>query len=342
LARPDSSHLLTRRRLLGVMGALGLSLAVPVAAKEPNLSLEEVLAHLQKASPLGAWVMAQAMADPGVIRQSIGDVRFGAWDAGAFVRNRPKSRLVCAASVMVHESCHFLTRVLAARKDSEALAHPGSIGLVLGPGRILVLRGRPTLPSRQAADSFPLFLKNSQRFATYINSQDPNMTTQKYGIFGLLDEFAAYHAGTRAGLDLVREMMRRPSESGSGWVTRLAEADATVVAWPEFRGYILAWMAYARRQSPQLFASLVSHPNLRRAFREIDQEYGAIGHSWYRDLPGFLSVLGRAGIRIQTQDGALLAGGQGRVLFRKEFEAILAGIRGTPELVEVERLLTAS
>jgi len=342
LARPDSSLLLTRRRLLGVLGAFGLSLAVPVAAREANLSLEEVLTHLQRASPLGVWVMAQALADAGVIPQSIGEVRFGPWDAGAFVRNQPKSRLVSAASVMVHESCHFLTRVLATRNDPEALAHPGSIGLILRPGHTLVLRGRPTPSSRQAADSFPSFLKNAQRFATYIDSPDPNMTTQKFGIFGLLDEFAAYHAGTRTGLDLVRDLVHRPSGSGCDWVTRLADADATVVAWPEFRGYILAWMAWVRRQDPQLFTNLLAHPNLRRAFREINQDYGAICHAWYRDLPGLLDALGRAGIRIQARDGILLADGRGRVLFRKEFGAILAGIRGTPELVEVEKLLTTS
>lgn len=342
MARPHSSLWLTRRRLLGALGGFGLSLVVPARAREANLSLDEVLAHLRRASPLGAWVMAQALADPGVVPQSMGEIRFGSWDAGVFVRHEPKSRLLRAASVMVHESCHFLTRVLAARNDSEALAHPGSVGLILQPGRILVLRGRPTPPSRQAAESFPLFLKNSQRFATYIDSSSPDMTTQKFGIFGLLDEFAAYHAGTRAGLDLVREMVRRPSGSGPDWVTRLADADATVVAWPEFRGYILAWMAWVRRHEPQLFTLLLSHPNLRRAFREIDRSYGAIGHAWYRDLPSLLSSLRRAGIRIQARDGTLLADGQGRVLFRKEFEATLAGIQNTPELVQVDRLLASS
>jgi hypothetical protein len=342
LDRPVSSLWLTRRRLLGTMGVLGLSLVLPARARETKLSLNEVLAHLRRASPLGTWVMAQALADPGVVSQSQGEVRFSPWDAGAFVRHEPKSRLLRAASVMVHESCHYLSRVLAAQNDPEALAHPGSVGLVLQPGRILVLRGRPVPSSRQAAGSFPPFLKNSQRFATYIGSSTPDMTTQQYGIFGLLDEFAAYHAGTRAGLDLVRDMVRRPSGSASDWVTRLADADATVVAWPEFRGYILAWMAWVRRQKPELFTLLLSHPNLRRAFREIDRSYGAISHAWYRDLPNLLSALGNAGIRVQARGEALLAGGQGRVLFHKEFEAILTGIQNTPELVQVDRLLTSS
>ncbi len=323
------------------MGALGLSLVMPARAGEANLSLDEVLTHLRGASPLGAWVMEQALTPRGPIAQSTGEIRFGTWDAGAFVRNRPRSRLVSAASIMVHESCHYLTRVLAARNDFESLAHPGSVGLVVAPGRVLTLRGRPTLPAREAAESFPAFLKETQRFGTYIASPDPHLATQKFGFFGLLDELAAYHAGTRAGVDLVRELARRPSGTAADWVGRLADADATVVAWPEFRGYILAWMAFVRRNRPPLFGELVARADLRQAFREIDQAYGSLCQAWYRDLPGLLGTLARAGIQVRFQDGALLAGGQGRVLFRAEFEAILTGIRTRRDLQEVDRALSA-
>lgn len=335
---PELPARMTRRHFLGMVGALSLSLALPSWAGTV-LTLDQVVGALRQSSPLSSWIMDRCLGEPQVIRQGNREIRFGRLDAGTVVRNRPPDRLVEAANVLVHESFHYLVPMLAVQGDIEALDHPGSVGLVVAPDRIRFVQGQPCFPSREAAPTFPDFLRRAQRFQTYVDSTDHNMVTQQFGIYGLLNEFAAYHAGTRAGVDLVRHLARHPSGDAAEWVTRLADADSTVVAWPEFRGYILAWLAYGKARHPQVYRRVVDSVALRTAWADVDRSYGSLCQAWYRDLPGILSDLRRAGIPVEARDGGLFAGARGRVLFQSEFENLVRGLRATPRLVEIEKAL---
>jgi len=329
---------LTRRGFVGALCAWSLSLARPAQAGQA-LTLDQVVGALRRSSPLGTWIIERSLGDPPTVRQGSRVIRFGRLDGAAFVRDRPPDRLVEAANLLVHESCHFLVPVLAAQGDPQSFDHPGTVGLVVAPDRIHCVRAQPCFTSLEAAPSFPAFLRGAQRFALYIQSRDHSMVTQQHGIFGLLNEFAAYHAGTRAGVDLVRHLARRPSGGAAEWVSRLADADATVSAWPEFRGYILAWLAYGRARQRQVYRRVVASALLRAAWRDIDEAYGSLCRAWYRDLPQILAGLRRAGISLHDRDGVLMAGGSGRVLFRAEFDALVRNLRATPELVEIEKVL---
>ena len=302
---------LRRRAFLGALSALALS-SIPARA-EARLSLEEVAACLRRCSPLGTYILERSAAGARVVPQASGEVRFGRFDAGAFVRNRPPGKLVEAASIAVHEASHYLASILAAQSDAEATVHPGSVGLVVAPDRIRYLRGQPCFPSREAAASFPPFLRQGPRFETYVTSADPYLVTQQYGVFGLLNEFAAYHAGSRTALDVARDLARRPTGQAREWVIHLSDADSTLLAWAEFRGYILAWLAFARWRHPQVYKELLGSPALRAAWNDLDRAYGKACRAWYRDLPALIETLQRSGIEIQARQGALLAA-EGQVL----------------------------
>ncbi len=336
---PEEAVRMTRRGFVGAVCAWSLSLVRPARAAGQVLTLDQVVGALRRSSPLGAWIVGRSLGDPPLVRQGSREIRFGRLDGAAFVRDRPLDRLVEVANVLVHESCHYLVPVLAAQADPQSLDHPGTVGLVVAPGQIHCVRGQPCFPSLEAAPSFPAFLRRAQRFSLYVDSREPHMVTQKYGLYGLLNEFAAYHAGTRAGLDLVRHLARQPSGSPAAWVNRLADADTTVGAWPEFRGYILAWLAYGRARHPEVYRRIVASSPLRAAWRDVDRSYGSLCQAWYRDLPQMLTGLRQAGIPVQDRDGALMAGGSGRVLYRAEFDAMVRGLRAAPELVEIEKVL---
>lgn len=333
-----SSAPLTRRNLLALAAGLALGGARP-ARSQDLLTLDAVAVPFRKASPLADWILARSLGGPARVRTPSGEVAFGRFDGGAFVRRRPSSELVEAGNVLVHESCHYLNPVLALEQDPRAMERRGTVALVVAPGKVLLVPGQPVFPSREAADGFPAFLQKSQRFATYVSTPQDAMVTQQYGVFGLLGELAAYHAGTRSALDLVRHLARSPEGAAEEWVAHLCGVDATVIAWPELRGYLLAWLAWGRVHRVEVYRRVVDEPAFRAGWRAVDGAFGEVCRAWYRELPGFLDRLRRSGRQVDLRGDFLVAGRRGRRLFRREYEATLAGLREDPRFQEVERAL---
>ena len=71
----------------------------------------------------------------------------------------------------------------------------------------------------------------------------------------------------------------------------------------------------------------------------MDGAFGAACRAWYRDVPGLVARLQRSGIAVRLLEDGVFAGRRGRRLFRKEYDALVAGLAASPELRDVEAAL---
>ena len=324
-------------------GGLLLASALPAfAGTEKPLEFNEVLRLLKMASPYGAQVFAAEPQRARTYQTKAGPITDSAMDPSVFLRGQSSDSLLTAVNVMVHETTHHVCVTLARDKDPNCLFEHGSMMAMPDTRVRIFVRGERTFPSVEIVDFFTGRFQRAPRFDTYIDSESKSLGTQSNGVYGLLDEYNAYYAGTRAANDVLKYLLGQPIARGTEmlWVIRMTEASAAFTAFPEFRGYIGGYLAFAKKNHPDVYKQVTGNKGFVKAFSAVSASFQALTDEFMGKLDGRLDFLKKKGLKITRLDDALTAERAGRGLqlesYRKLQKALAEDKRIQAELLKLK------
>ena len=339
-------HLGSRRQFLqiAVLSTLGWALRTRAAAAQ-SLELREIKGLLKIASPYGYRVLIDHEMAATEFQMGAARVSVSKSDPAQWLKGKSWDEVISTCDTMVHETMHGLCTLLAYPRSPETISRRGSIIVRPEVGQdLLVLSSKTqTFPSKEMASSVLPELQKSDRFGVYITPNLPQLATQSYGIYGLLDEFNAYYAGCRVACDLLTHFLRQPGALGTGaaWVLHLASVSEMLVSHQEFRGYILSYMAYTELHHPDLYQEIVGAADFGKGFRALDAVFATLAKEFYTNLPSRIGNLQRHKIDIALSGSALSSGNQGRVCAKAKYLALAKAVSRSPALkAQADRLLT--
>ncbi len=108
------------------------------------------------------------------------------------------------------------------------------------------------------------------RYNTYV-SEGSIVSANVSGIYGLMDEFSAYHSGTKASFLVAQKALSEKDTSKA--YNFLHQARATQNAYYEFRLFMAWYLHYAESNHPETYKALMADKNLRVAFTLLDASF---------------------------------------------------------------------
>ncbi len=121
------------------------------------------------------------------------------------------------------------------------------------------------IPQKKAAAIF--------RFKTYINSTDKLLTTQQFGILGLLDECTAYYHSFKTSVALYRFIEEKYGWSDPDiWVTYLQKISSYRYAMYEFSLFISWYMQYAKMHHIKVYNNIVNNRGIKQIYTFLNNE----------------------------------------------------------------------
>ncbi|GMU53391.1 MAG: hypothetical protein AMXMBFR33_25370 [Candidatus Xenobia bacterium] len=320
--------MLSRRCFLAGLVALA---AVPARARQATVSRAQLSDLINRSSPLARQILNGYAAAP----ESFGDgLRISRLDLWPLVEGKPMNDLVQCANILVHETCHLFARTQAFEMDRRALSEPASLVVFPEPGKRLFVLGGPSFPARQAVSACPDYLRATFRFSTYFDSSNSQHVCQKDGLYGLLDEMSAYYCGSRAAVELLTFLSQKPKQYAGLWAGLLAGPDGTMAAQQEFRGYVLAYLTWAREHESEVFRSLMANRGLWQAYAAIQKAFAGLVEDWYHRLPALARQVGA-----EVAHGAILVQGRGLRLQQEGYLELKSRLDKDRELGAMEARL---
>ena len=331
---PSSS----RRRFLQIalFSTLGLALKIPASASR-DLEYGEVKRLLQASSPYGYRVLADYEEAPSQFQTGERRLIISKTDPSRWLQGRSWDELFSACVVMVHETMHGLSRLLASTRSEKI----GSLVVRPEVGRDLLVLSTEIFPSRAFASSAIPALQKSPRFANYITSKEPSLGTQVSGVYGLLDEFNAYYSGSRVACDLVGHFLKKPESLGNGpaWVKQLGSASGMLLPHQEFRGYILSYLAFAEKHHRKIYEEILSNETFIRGYRAIDSAFETLAKDFYTSFPAAIARLQQTGVEIRLSGSAVFSGHRGQLHTEERYDQLSQALSESPALKAQARRL---
>jgi hypothetical protein len=316
--------------LLLVLACLAPALAAPADRRAFALEV------LRECDPSGFEVIEQYETSPWSFKLPDRSISMSKGDFMAFVPGRSEVEIVCDLVTAVHEECHNYARKMvwpmlerAHEKWRDSVALPVRLGVVF------LVPVTETFPAREAAARIPKSLRNV-RYQTYVDSPNPNETTQKSGVFGLLDEFNAYQQGTRAGVDVEAWLARHAPQTADTWLSWLRAVEPVYYARAEFKLFILAWLATAKERHPSAYRAFLGNREAVRAFVRIDDEYAATIRRYLAARAARLDALRKQGLEVLAEGRSIRIGSNGIGTGDAEYAAFQVEV-ARPVYVALER-----
>jgi len=248
----------------GLLILLMASACAEPAAVRRNFALDV----LQEYAPDGYEVVSLYESTPWSYALPGRSIQMSPADFMVFVRGSGEMDTVASLPTAVHETCHNFARkmpwyYLTQRKETwrECLAIP------MRRGEVALVPITPTFPTKEIVPRIPATLRDI-RFDIYVNSKTPEQTTQQSGVYGLLDEFNAYQQGTRTALDL--EGWYAKGGTPQAWERWRTGVEGLYSAHPQFKLFILAWLAQAREKHPEAYRAFLENRTAVETFLRVD------------------------------------------------------------------------
>ncbi len=240
-------------------------------------NIPAIRALLDRYSPTASWVLR---TEDSVPRQFV----FGrstltltsSGDFASYFDDGAVENLAPYTSTAVHEMYHALSHRLGYQLQAEArVAQPvDSEGFYIS-GAPQLVRYTIRYPAREMAETFPPDAR-AFRFPTYVSPSSAIQGTQVDGVYGLLDEWAAYFHGSRTLVDLwpwIRDEAPRSREVYVKYRGRVFEIG---VPHAEFKLFILHYLWHAKTHRPDVYRAVLANESFRHAFREADDAWSAL------------------------------------------------------------------
>ena len=306
---------------------------------------ELVLQFLQKYSPEGYYIIHEYENCPHQFQFGRSTISFGTgFDFMSFINGNSIQKIVDDFNTAVHEMCHGFTMLCAYKYFEEhntACPENGVSAFYVGNGKTIIVEHTPTFPSREMAGNIPEYLRTF-RFNTYVGESDENQSTQAQGIYGLLDELNAYYHGTRSSVDFFDYFRTETRQNPEDWLEFFNSVNGTYYAHLEFKFYILKYLQYARENHPDIYQRIMNNQNFWLAFKNIDQNYTKLIHSYFNLKQAIYKKLTENGCTVAEDDEFLMikrgSQGAGRGNFLKKYNLLKAEL----EKPEYQALLVYS
>lgn len=235
----------------------GMDIKAPAALPAFNapVTQDNILALLDNLDPDGACIIRNALVSP----MNAANPLLGWWNGA--------SRITDQLQTAVHEEAHVAA-------GSEGY---GRQRIYIGDGQYVTVEYTPVFDSIEISAGIPLQLRTF-RFNTYLGIYAmPNLSSRCDGVYGMLDEYAAYCWGTNAEWKTYSYCLANGRTNWSNsWL-----------AYAEFRYYILRYILYAGEHYPEIYQGILGNYNFKKAFTAIDGQFASIIRGYHEILPEY-------------------------------------------------------
>ena len=170
------------------------------------------------------------------------------------------------------------------------------------------------------------------RFDDYVGKPDPDMASNKDGVYGLLNEFTAYCWDLNNTICLY-DYYKFEANTDDDWLDYVNKLQNGRMAYSEFNFYILKYLEYAQIKHPDIYEKIITNKSFTEAYTTIENKYHGLVETadmYINELlnekngkieDGFF-YLGSSGISISDEDYTKLITEVGKNDYQVIYKAI--------------------
>jgi hypothetical protein len=290
-------------RARGAMAFAFLSLIGASAGAEGEVRAF-FLEALRAFSPSGYAILNGLETAPATVRYGSYARSYDHGDLYVYAKGSTRFEWAMATNTVVHEANHAYAFSMAVAMRPELLAKGDAYYALYLDGETVLVKRQSVFPSAEIAERIPARLR-SRRY-DYVAMRRAADSTQKYGVYGLLDEFNSYRLGTQAAYDMLRWYGTRPEQDGAGWAEMYSAIQGTFAAHVEFKYYILEYLRYAREAKPDVFDRIVGDPAFREAFTQVDRLWADLISRYLDTDTNIRIIMSDPAVKVQLWKGMKL------------------------------------
>lgn len=163
---------------------------------------------------------------------------------------------------VMHESVHTYNNSLSGSGKEACLVEPGI--------EISYVHGNTFLSSEIKKYAPADASKKIFRYNTYV-SDSSVVSANVSGIYGLMDEFSAYHNGVRSCVLAAQTAMQKgDTAKAAGFIS---QASGTYFSYYEFNLFIAWYLRTAKSDHPEIYKELMANTNLRVSYTLLDADF---------------------------------------------------------------------
>lgn len=300
-----------RRAVLVVLAATLLVGFCPMPANAAGPSKADVFSVLKKYDKDGYYIVKTM--------DKRGDDVMAYWNG---------STLFDAFDTMVHEECHGYT-------------HTGwySDQIYVGGKKSVKVAFTDVFRSKKVAKSVPKKLR-SDRFWTYVGKAEADLASNKYGAYGMLNEFAAYCWGFNDTVKLYA-FAKRFKCTDAVWLDYVGSSDVAK-AYVEFRYFIEHYLYYAKKHDSKVYKAILHNKQFVRAIKKVDKKFSSLVRTFDKRLPKIAKMLRKAGYKVELSGDSFFVSkggnGNGRGLEISEYNRFASEL-GKSKYRKIEKKL---
>lgn len=298
------------RRLMVVLAALLLTLCACGGSSPsrkyaqmptPFLNEGQVRGLLAQYSPRGSHIVTKAESLPQEFVLPEGPYRVSSdMTFREFIQDRTAPMLVAGINTVVHEFTHkYCSNVGFEELAKRQLSYGHGACAIFVDGPPILVRHTATFPAQVMAQSYPQDAR-TMRFFVYVISE-PNLATQTYGVYGLLDEYAASLQGDRIFVDFwpwVRDRAPRDSRIADNYAVGL---DDVLAAYQAYKLMILHYLLHAQQTNLAIYNGIMLNASFREAYRRVESSYASLAAQIRALEPQVHRWAASLGVKIQRQ-----------------------------------------
>ncbi len=274
------------------------------SGSEPNE--EQILSLLKTYDPDGYFIMDQSLKDGN---------DFMTWFTGYDFLDR--------IGIAVHEEGHRYSHSFPYSTLNGYDAALRNL-FYIGNGKTITVKHTDIFNSKEMASGIPEDLRTF-RFDTYVGAPRKNLASNVNGVYGLLDEFAAYYYGTKTSVDLYNYYMTL-EQTPENWFNYIENVEGQYFAYAEFKYYILKYMLYAKNNHKDIYDGIISNTEFKQAYNIIDQKYVNLINKYFNNKQELIGHLKSLGYNAYENENYFFIGNVGRSVFINDYNKLMEEI----------------
>ena len=147
--------------------------------------------------------------------------------------------------------------------------------------------------SKQMASSIPKKLRTF-RYDIYVANPLSGLSSDIYGVYGLMNEFMAYRMSMNNAVSLYSYYVDKNADWDT-WGVFIRECENGKLAYAEFKYYILHYLFYAKKHYPQVYKDIVKNKQFCKAYRIMESSYGRLVRVYGKDLEKMQELMEKKG-----------------------------------------------
>lgn len=212
-------------------------------------------------------------------------------------------------STGVHETTHAYMTWVAFKLVADAGGKWGAGSLAIpADGDPFVVPITALYVTAEMDATFPADAKTF-RYGEYVTPDDPRLGSNTYGVYGLLDELAAYYQDSKTTLDLWPWVRDEAPAENRILLNYLVLLDDLPTALAEFDLYILHYLVHAKEHQPEVYDAIVANEAFRAAYLAVRDGYVALAARAAELEATVYDVATRRGMNVVKEGGRIVLDG---------------------------------